>query len=131
MHHPSPLPPPPPPPPGSRLRVARPTIPRGVIARIWQTSLHADRLGEYDSFARERSLPMFQSQDGLLGVLLLGEGTERRVLTLWRDETAIDALESSESYRATVAALIDTGILVPDSQSTVLHAVTGGWAHVA
>ena len=99
-----------------------------MIARVWHTQLQPDRLDDYEAFARERSLPMFRAQDGLLGVLLLGEGVERRVLTLWRDEAAIAALEASAAYRATVAALLETGILVPDTQSAELYPVTAGWA---
>ena len=99
-----------------------------VIARIWHTRLHSDRLDEYEAFAHERSLPMFRDQDGLLGVLLLGDGVERRVLTLWRDAAAIDALEASGAYGATVAALMQTGILVPDTQWTEVLPVTAGWA---
>jgi heme-degrading monooxygenase HmoA len=99
-----------------------------MIARIWHTELAADRVRDYERFARERSLPMFSRQSGLLGVLLLGGGRSRAVLTLWDGPAAIERLEASTAYRQTAGALAGSGILAPHSQHVETHEVTAGWS---
>jgi hypothetical protein len=37
--------------------------------------------------------------------------TDRAVITLWHDQDAVDALDHSADYRATVAAIEATGFL--------------------
>jgi hypothetical protein len=99
-----------------------------MIARMWHTELAGDRARDYERFARDRSLPMFSRQSGLLGVLLLGGGRSRAVLTLWDGPAAIERLEASTVYRRTAGALAESGILVPHSQRVETHDVTGGWS---
>lgn len=83
-----------------------------MLVRIWRTGVDASRLAEYGEFERERSLPMFREQRGLLGVLFLREADDRAAaLTLWEDEEAVQALATSPSYRETVEALLATGLL--------------------
>lgn len=81
------------------------------IMRIWQTQVRADRIGDYERFARERSLPMFRRQGGFEGVVMGREGTDCRVITFWRDEAAVEALSRSESYCNTVTAIEAAGFL--------------------
>jgi heme-degrading monooxygenase HmoA len=83
-----------------------------VLVRIWRTGVEDARLAEYGEFERERSLPMFWEQRGLLGVLFLREADDRAAaLTFWEDEEAIQALATSPSYNRTVEALLATGLL--------------------
>jgi heme-degrading monooxygenase HmoA len=79
--------------------------------RIWRTGVVSGRFEEYERFAREISLPMFQSQAGYRGVLMAGDGPERIVITLWEDDDAIAALDASRSYRDTVSRIVATGFL--------------------
>ena len=79
--------------------------------RIWRTGVVSGRFEEYERFAREISLPMFQSQAGYRGVLMAGDGPERIVITLWEDDDAIAALNASRSYRDTVSRIVATGFL--------------------
>jgi len=71
----------------------------------------------YETFAREVSLPMFLAQQGYLGCVMSRDDSQAMVLTFWRDKTAIDALESSSSYQATVARILAAGLL-EEPQST-------------
>ncbi|WP_232668566.1 hypothetical protein [Pseudonocardia sp. TRM90224] len=82
-----------------------------MIARIWRTGLDEARTDEYERFVEERSLPMFRRQDGLVGVLFTRIDGGRAVITLWRDEQAVEALESAADYRETVAAIGAAGFL--------------------
>ncbi len=88
-----------------------------TLARIWRTRIRPERAHDYETFARDVSLPMFSRQQGFRGVLMLGSGAVRSVLTLWDDEAAIAALAQSESYRQTVARIRGEGFL--EGQQTV------------
>jgi heme-degrading monooxygenase HmoA len=91
------------------------------VVRIWTTEIDPTRADEYDEFARTRSLPMFAAQPGFLGVVLAAVDERRTVITLWRDSAAAAALDTSESYQATVAAIGATGFLVGDARLDVLE----------
>jgi heme-degrading monooxygenase HmoA len=91
-----------------------------LVARIWRTGLDRSRAGEYNEFARTRSLPMFERQDGFHGVLFATAGDERVVITLWRDRVAAAALERSSDYRATVRAIEAAGFLRPPQRIELL-----------
>ena len=82
-----------------------------MIVRIWRTGLDESRADEYERFARERSLPMFQKQPGCVGVFFTRTEQGRAVITLWENETAVHQLESDPSYRATVEAITATRFL--------------------
>jgi heme-degrading monooxygenase HmoA len=97
-----------------------------MIIRIWETGVVPARAAEYLAFAETRSRAMFLEQPGCLGVLFLrAEGDRHAACTFWRDADAIAALESSERYRATVAALTATGVLVAP-QTVRVYEVEGG-----
>src|SRR5215207_4696754 len=57
-----------------------------MIVRIWRTGLDESRADEYERFARERSLPMFQKQPGCVGVFFTRTEQGRAVITLWENE---------------------------------------------
>ena len=82
-----------------------------LIGRIWHTEIDPDRISEYEQFAQDISLPMFRAQPGLVGVVMLRDGTRCQVITLWRSREAIAALEDSLPYRTTVVRIIDAGFL--------------------
>lgn len=54
---------------------------------------------------------MFRSQPGFAGVLFAARPGQRAVITLWADRAAIQALDNSDSYQATVAAIEAEGFL--------------------
>ena len=91
-----------------------------MLARLWTTGLRPDRLDAYESFARDVSLPMFRQQDGFMGCAMLRSGHEGLVLTFWRDQSAIDALETSPSYRDTVKRIQEANLLA-DAQHTAIY----------
>jgi quinol monooxygenase YgiN len=97
-----------------------------VIVRIWRTELDDARADEYESFARQRSLPMFQSRQGCLGVLFTRAQSGRAVVSLWTDRAAADQLDSDPEYQATVEAILASGFLRPP-QIVETFETSGGW----
>ena len=92
-----------------------------MIVRTWLTRIDESRAAEYAEFAQQRSLPMFQSQPGFAGVLFGAQPGNRVVITFWDDSRAIEALDTSESYQATVAAIEATGFLRGQSSVEVFE----------
>jgi len=82
-----------------------------MIARIWRTGIRPGRADAYESFAREISLPMFRAQQGYAGVVMGRDGNSAWVLTLWRDQAAVDALASSATYQQTVERILAANLL--------------------
>lgn len=82
-----------------------------MIARTWRTGVDPDRAAEYEAFARAISLPMFEQQAGFRGVLMLRDGGDCQVITLWEDMAAIEALGTSPSYVETVDRILAAGFL--------------------
>jgi heme-degrading monooxygenase HmoA len=97
-----------------------------VIVRIWRTGIDEARADEYERFASERSLAMFQRREGCLGVLFTHAETGRAVISLWTDRAAVDRLESDREYQATVAAILEAGFL-RSPQVVETFGATGGW----
>ena len=85
-----------------------------MIARTWRTRIDMARLEEWDRFVRERSTPMFRRQDGMLAVFHARDGDEWLTITIWRDASAVAALDTSPSYSATAADLLATGMVLRD-----------------
>jgi hypothetical protein len=76
-----------------------------VILRIWSAALVPARLEEYRRFEAERSLPMLHRKPGFLGVFFLRAAEDRAAsITIWEDRGAVEASESSPSYRRTAPA---------------------------
>jgi heme-degrading monooxygenase HmoA len=97
-----------------------------MIVRIWRTGLDEARADEYERFAEQRSLPMFQRRRGCLGVLFTRAEGGRAVVSLWDDRAAAAELEGDSEYRATVEEIIAAGFLRPP-QAVELMETTGGW----
>ena len=82
-----------------------------MIARTWHARLTPGREADYETFAATQSMPMFSCLPGCRGVLFLGEGIERRVLSVWSDAGAIEALSGDPDYLAVSRRLAESGIL--------------------
>ena len=93
-----------------------------LIARIWHTEVDTGRADEYETFARDISLPMFGAQPGFAGVLMLRDGSHCQVITLWQSHEAIAALNSSPTYRQTVDRILARGFLCGEQRIEVLNA---------
>lgn len=97
-----------------------------MILRIWRAALEPTRLEEYRRFEVEQCLTMLHKQPGLLGVLFLREAEDGAAsLTIWEDGGAVEALESSPSYRRTDRELAESGLLVGEPSVETLE-VEGG-----
>jgi len=93
-----------------------------LLARIWHTEIDPGRADDYERFARQVSLPMFEAQPGFAGVLMLRDGARCQVITLWESSEAIDALNSSPTYRATVERILAEGFLRGEQHVETLDA---------
>ena len=82
-----------------------------MIARTWTVDVAPADFATYETFARDVSLAMFKRQEGFRGVLMTRDETTCQVVSLWSDSGAVAALETSPSYRETVAAIEALGIL--------------------
>ena len=97
-----------------------------MILRIWSAALVPARLEEYRRFEAERSLPMLHRQPGFLGVFFLRATEDRAAsITIWEDRGAVEALESSPSYRRTDRELAESGLLAGEPSVKILE-VEGG-----
>lgn len=97
-----------------------------MLVRTWSTKVDKERVEEYEAFANRYSLPMFQKQDGCLGVLFLKGPADFKVITLWRDAPAIEALNNSKTYKQTVGAIEAQGFLTGQQQIEI-YEYHGGW----
>jgi heme-degrading monooxygenase HmoA len=82
-----------------------------VIMRVWRARVDGPRVGEYERFAREASLPMFRDQPGFRGSLFGRSGDDCVVVTIWEDDEAADSLDVSRSYLETVSRLRAEGFI--------------------
>lgn len=97
-----------------------------MIVRIWRAKLNPARLEAYRRFERERSLPMFRRQPGLLAVLFPREAEDSAAsLTIWEDRGTVEALGSSPSYRRTVRELAKSELLAGEQSVEVLEVESG------
>jgi quinol monooxygenase YgiN len=93
-----------------------------MITRIWTTEVSPAHLEDYEAFAQTISLPMFRQQPGCEGVLMFRDGGSCHVLTLWRSQSDIDALATSQSYNETVQRILSAGFLVGDQTTRTYEA---------
>jgi heme-degrading monooxygenase HmoA len=97
-----------------------------VIVRVWRARIDPARIDEYRRFERERCMPMLRKQPCFLGVLFLRQAEDHALsLTVWEDAGAVDALESSPSYREVTHALAESALLA-GGESVVVFEVEGG-----
>jgi hypothetical protein len=90
-----------------------------MIARIWSTGIHAERLADYRLFAQSVSLPMFKKQPGILGVQILTQPDYSLVITLWQGVEDIRRMERDPVYLDTVAAIQNQGFLTGEQKVDV------------
>lgn len=76
-----------------------------MLARTWRCRIVPERAAEYERFARDVSLPMFEGQPGFRGVLMARDSATCTVTTLWDDARAVERLEASPDYCGTVEAI--------------------------
>ena len=97
-----------------------------MILRVWRARIDPARIDEYRRFERERCMPMLRKQPCFLGVLFLRQAEDHALsLTVWEDVGAVDALESSPSYREVTHALAESALLA-GGESVVVFEVEGG-----
>jgi heme-degrading monooxygenase HmoA len=97
-----------------------------VILRIWRARIIPARMEEYRRSEAERCLPMLRKQAGFFGVLFLREAGGGAVsITIWENMGAVEALESSPSYRKTTHELAKSELLGGEQSVEVLE-VEGG-----
>lgn len=82
-----------------------------MIGRLWTTQVDVARAEDYESFARDISLPMFRRQQGFRGTVMLRREDSCAVLTLWHDIEGVVALKTSKDYQATVRKITAQGFL--------------------
>lgn len=98
-----------------------------MILRVWHAELNPMHLEEYRRFEAERSLPMLHKQPGFLGVLFLKAAEGNAIsITIWEDTGAVEALESSPSYRRTIRELVESRLLSGGEQSVEILKVMDG-----
>lgn len=94
-----------------------------MIVRVWRAEIAPARLEEYRHFEQERCLPMRRKQPGFLGVLFLRRAEEQVAsITVWEYGGAVEALESSPSYRGTTRELAESGMLAGGQSVEILEA---------
>ena len=92
-----------------------------MVLRIWRSGIDELRADEYREFARRSSTPMFSKQPGFLAVLFAAAPRQRAVVTLWESRAEAEALENSDSYLRTVAAIEAAGFLDGESHVETLE----------
>jgi len=95
------------------------TEPAGV-ARLWRATLMPGRGNDYDLFASEESLPMFRSHGGYRGVTMMRNEEECCVVTYWSDMEAVQQLEMSSRYAATVVAIKAASVLREFGETVIM-----------
>ena len=98
-----------------------------MILRVWRAQVVPERLEEYRRFERERCLPALRRQPGFLGVLFSwdAEACAATSITIWEDAGAVQALQSSPSYRRATRELAESGLLAGEKSVELLE-VEGG-----
>ena len=105
--------------------MTRPSL-TNTIVRRWTTGVMRNRMTDYETFARDVSVPMFGRAAGCLGVLMSGGIELRSVLTLWRSAEELAAFEASQDYRITVDLILAQEFL-EGKQTITCEPVHGGW----
>jgi heme-degrading monooxygenase HmoA len=97
-----------------------------VIVRVWRAKINLARMEEYRRFEQERCLPMLHKQPGLLAVLFLRQVEDHAAsLTIWEDAGAVEALQSSPSFREITHELAESAVLAGNELVEVFE-VEGG-----
>jgi heme-degrading monooxygenase HmoA len=99
----------------------RSTRSKRLVVRVWRTKIDERRAPEYERFARERSVPMFQAHEGFVGVLFTRSGQHCAVITLWAGPEYVERLEASTHYKRTVSDISATRFLIGPSSVEVFE----------
>jgi quinol monooxygenase YgiN len=66
-----------------------------VIIRIFRATIRKDRISDFKKMVQEQSIPWLEGTDGMLGYYpgepLGDDGREFVMITLWRDQAALEA----------------------------------------
>ena len=92
-----------------------------MITRIWHTLVQESRAADYERFAQEISLPMFRLQKGYLGIIMAREKERCIVISLWESVASIQALDTSPTYKATVAKILAQGFVFGEQTTEVFE----------
>jgi hypothetical protein len=87
--------------------------------RLWKIRVDEQRVADYESLARELSLPMFRRQPGYCRVAMFRRGQDCLVLTLWKDRDSVGAQSTSKSCAEAVSQINSAGFLL-ENQSVEL-----------
>src|SRR5262245_51658531 len=94
-----------------------------MIVRLWRARVLPGKEQEYDAFAREVSQPMFKEQAGFQAVMFSRDGDRCLVITLWVDQSSVDALATSATYRRVVDRI---STLLYSGTTTEVYELRGG-----
>jgi quinol monooxygenase YgiN len=97
-----------------------------MIVRVWSTAYMPGRIADFIAFADLRLQPFFRGQDGCLACFFTHDEQEWRTITFWRDAAAVDAVKDSEVYRAILADLVASGLLIGTQQVKKMTLAGGG-----
>ena len=97
-----------------------------MILRVWRAKIYPEHLDEYQCFEQEWCMLMLRKQPGLLGVLFLRQAEDcAALLTIWEDAGAVEALESSPSYRQVTHELAESALLAGNQSVEVFEVEDG------
>jgi quinol monooxygenase YgiN len=97
-----------------------------MIVRVWSTGYVPGRIADFIAFGEQRLQPFFRSQDGCLACFFMHDGQEWRTITFWRDAAAVEAVKDAADYRAMLADLVATGLLLGDQRVRKFNYAGGG-----
>ncbi len=97
-----------------------------MIVRVWSTGYAPGRIADFIAFADQRLQPFFRDQDGCLACFFTHDEQEWRTITFWRDTAAVEAVKDSTVYRAILADLVASGLLLGDQRVKKLNFAGGG-----
>jgi hypothetical protein len=96
-----------------------------MVARLWMASVDPGRLEDYRAFTRERLLPAYRGQPGLVAVFLVERQGVCGTLSFWKERTGIEDFYSSAGYQALAKQLLSSGLLAGEASLQTLE-VEGG-----
>ena len=97
-----------------------------MLIRIWQIKVKPDRFGDLEKFGEEYFQPMFERQEGCLGVLFTHDENYSAMISMWDDMRSIEKLRESSLYHEAVESILGSG-LVDGEQSVEIFEASGGF----
>ena len=96
-----------------------------MLVRVWKTTFDLNQKSKLVDYANNVSLPVLSTRPGNLGVMFYTENDHWVTLTLWKDHSAIDRLNTDQEYARIVEGILELGVL-GDSQETTIYNYEGG-----